>query len=129
MNNRGQVLTIFVLLLPIISLLFVLAVDISNLVINKLEIDNINHILVDYALDEIEESNLEDLINNLAYLNDPLIETNIELNNQEINIILTKELKGIITKQKIYHLKSDFLGYFDNDKKIIKRIKGDNNES
>ena len=124
MNNRGQVLTFFVLMFPIFVILLILTIDVSNLIINKLEIDNINRILVDYALDKKEESNLEELVINLANINDSNIEVNIINENNKINIKLEKEIKGIISKQNIYNLKSSFQGYIDNEKKIIKRIEG-----
>ncbi len=125
MNNRGQVLTFFVLLLPIFVILLILTIDVSNLIINRLEIDNINRILVDYALDKKEESNLEELVNYLANLNDSNLEISLTTEDNRINIILKKDIKGIISKKNIYDLKSHFIGYIDNDKKIIKRIKGD----
>lgn len=124
MNNRGQVLTFFVLMLPIFVVLLILTIDISNLIINKLEVDNINRILVDYALDKMEEDNLNELVTNISNLNDSDIEVNLSLEDNRINLILKKEVKGIISKQNIYNLKSNFLGYIDNEKKIIQRVKG-----
>ncbi len=129
MNNRGQVLTLFILMLPLFVILLVLTIDISDLIINKLEIDNINKILIDYSLDNKNESNMEELVTNLANLNDDKLEIDLNINNDTIDIVLNKQVKGIITKQKIYDLKSHYKGYFENDNKIIKRIKGDNNES
>lgn len=128
MNRRGQVLTLFVLLLPIFVLVLILLIDISNLALNKLKIDNINKILVDYSLDKLGDANLENNIYKLANLNDDKLEVTINFDNNIININLSKELKGIITKTKIYDIKSHFEGYYDADKKIIKRIKGDENE-
>lgn len=128
MNNRGQVLTLFVLLLPIFILVLILIVDISNLALNKLEMDNINKILVDYSLDKLNESNLENSIKELGNINDDKLDIIINLENDTVNITLYKELKGIITKTKIYNIESNFKGYYEDDKKIIKRIKGDENE-
>lgn len=128
MNNRGQVLALFALMLPIITIILILTIDVSNLVINKLEIDNINKILVDYAIDKKEEPNLEELVNNIAHLNDSKLEVNINITDEKINIILSKKIIGIITKTKIYDIKSNYECYYENNKKVIKRIKGDKNE-
>ncbi len=128
MNNRGQVLTLFVLMLPIFVIILILTIDISNLIINKLEMDNVNRILMDYALDKQEENNLEILIKELADINDSKLEVNITNKEDKIDIILNKKIKGIISKKNIYDLKSHFIGYIKNDKKNIKRIKGDQNE-
>lgn len=128
MNNRGQVLSFFVLMLPIITIILILIIDISNLVINKLDIDNINRILLDYSLDNIDNPNVSNKLKDLALLNDDKLEIVINNENDKINITLSKELKGIIIKKNIYNIKSHFIGYLDNEKKIIKRIKGDGNE-
>jgi len=128
MNRRGQVAALFVLLIPIFVMLFIIAIDLSNLVVNKIKTDNINRILIDYALDKIEEENLEELLSQLSNKNDSEIEISILKENDVIKINLSKKVTGIITKRQIYNIKSNFIGYFDNDKKIIKRIKGDSNE-
>ena len=128
MNNRGQVLTMFVLMLPIFIVILILTIDVSNLIINRLEIDNVNRILVDYALTKKDESNLEGIVKELANKNDSKLEINLTIKDDKVNIILNKEIKGIISRKKIYDLESHFIGYFDSDKKIIKRIKGDSDE-
>lgn len=128
MNNRGQVSTLFVLVLPIFVLILILMIDISNLALNKLQTDNINRILIDYSLDELTNPNLENDIKDLASLNDDTLKIIINKEDDKVNITLFKELKGIITEKNIYNIKSNFTGYYDNEKKIIKRIKGDINE-
>ena len=128
MNNRGSVLVLFVLLLPIFMLLLVLSIDIANLVSNRLSLDNINHILVDYSLDNIDSISLLEDVSSLAIKNDKNIDINIVKYDDKINIVLNKNIKGIINKSDIYKLESNFIGYLDNDKKIIKRKVGDDNE-
>ena len=128
MNNRGSVLVLFVLLLPIFMLLLVLSIDIANLVSNRLSLDNINHILVDYSLDNIDSISLLEDVSSLAIKNDKNIDINIVKYDDKINIVLNKNIKGIINKSDIYKLESNFIGYIDNDKKIIKRKVGDDNE-
>ena len=123
-NNRGQVLTFFVLMLPLFVVLLILTIDISNLIINRLEIDNVNRIIIDYALDNKDEINLETLVKDLANINDSKLEVNLNIEEDKINIILNKEIKGIVSKNNIYDLSSHFEGYIENDKKIIKKIKG-----
>ena len=123
-NNRGQVLTFFVLMLPLFVVLLILTIDISNLIINRLEIDNVNRIIIDYALDNNDEINLETLVKDLANINDSKLEVNLNIEEDKINIILNKEIKGIVSKKNIYDLSSHFEGYIENDKKIIKKIKG-----
>jgi len=47
MNNKGQSLILFVLLFPIIFLILVLVYDIGNMILLKLELDNINKLVMD----------------------------------------------------------------------------------
>ena len=42
LNNKGQSLVMFVLLIPLLMLILVMVVDIGNMVNVKLELNNIN---------------------------------------------------------------------------------------
>ncbi len=58
MNNKGQTLVLFVLMLPIIIFIMLLVIDVSNMVITKQELNNINKMVLNYGLDIIEEENI-----------------------------------------------------------------------
>ena len=51
MNNKGQTLVLFVLILPIIVFIMLLVIDVSNMFITKQELNNINKIVLNYGLD------------------------------------------------------------------------------
>ena len=59
MNNRGQSLIAFVLIIPIIIFLIFMVYDIGRMVLLKEELDNINYLTIDYGLEQIESDNLE----------------------------------------------------------------------
>ena len=59
MNNKGQTLVLFVLILPIIIFIMLLVIDVSNMFITKQELNNINKIVLNYGLDIIEERNTQ----------------------------------------------------------------------
>ena len=67
MNNKGQVLVIFILFIPIFVLAFTLIVDIGNMYIEKRSITNNLKYAVEYSkknnvdVDEILNKNLDNI--------------------------------------------------------------------
>lgn len=91
MNNKGQVLVIFVIFIPIIILIFTLIVDIGNMYIEKRNINNNLKYAVEYS--NKNSTNIEEILNkNLD---------NIEINYNEEEIIVSKKYKGIFIKKDI----------------------------
>lgn len=124
LNNKGQVLVMFILLIPIFLLVLVLIVDISNLFIKKNELNNINYLVIDNILDkDINDLEIKDLI----LKNDKDIVINrISVNDDIVEISLEKEYNGIfshLVDKKIYNIESNYKGYKENNKKIIERVK------
>lgn len=124
LNNKGQVLVMFVLLIPIFLLVLVLIVDISNLFIKKNELNNVNYLVIDSILDK----EIEDLeIKNLILKNDKdIIINKISINDNVVEINLEKEYNGIFSHlvgKKIYNIESNYKGYKENNKKKIERVK------
>lgn len=124
LNNKGQVLVMFVLLIPIFLLMLVFVVDISNLYIKKDGLNNINYLVIDSILDK----GIDDLeIKNLILKNDKDININyININDDVVEISLEKEYNGIFSHlvgKKIYNIESNYKGYKENNKKIIERVK------
>ena len=91
MNNRGQTLALFVIIIPLILLLFVYIVDIGNLYLEKRKINN----TLEYALEyKKENKNVEEYINKNIDDVDEIIILDDE-------IIIKKNKKGIM---KDYYL-------------------------
>ena len=122
MNNKGQTLVLFVLILPIIVFIMLLVIDVSNMFITKQELNNINKIVLNYGLDIIEEENIENKLEDMINKNISTNEHTIKIDDGTIEIDLKKEIKGIITKKKIYEVKSTYKGYIEEDKKVINRV-------
>ena len=123
-NNKGQVLVMFVLLIPIFLLVLVLVVDISNLFIKKNELNNINYLVIDNVLDnELSDLGIKDLI----IKNDKdIIINSVSINDNIVEISLEKEYNGIfshLVNKDIYTIESNYKGYKENNKKIIERVK------
>lgn len=122
MNNKGQTLVLFVLILPIIVFIMLLVIDVSNMFITKQELNNINKIVLNYGLDIIEEENIDSKLEELINKNVLNNEHTIRIDNGIIEVEIKKNIQGIVTKKKIYEVKSVYKGYIKEDKKIISRV-------
>ena len=126
-NNKGQSLVLFVLIIPLLLLLFVLAYDIGNMVLQRRTLDNINQIAINYGLSHMDNDSLEDKIKEIINKNDnKIIVINYKVIDNTIYLKTEKSYKGIflgLLKTKISKVESSYKGYFDKEKKIIERNK------
>lgn len=125
MNSKGQSLISFVLIIPIILMILFMVYDIGNMVLLREKLDNINYITIDYGLDKLEDNDLANKINEMIKKNkDDIDIINISISDGKINIILEDRLDNklsLINKFKFFNVKSSYIGYIENDKKIIRR--------
>ncbi len=125
MNNKGQSLVTFVLILPIILLILFTVYDIGNMVLLKNELDNINYIAINYGLDKLDDNNLEEKLNDIIVKNKEDIDNiQILIENNEINILLEDRITNklsLIKKINAFNAKSNLVGYIQDEKKIIKK--------
>lgn len=126
LNNKGQSLVMFVIIIPIFMLVFTLVYDVGTAIYEKNRLSNTSYMVVDYALDNINsinENEMVDLIqkniNNLNYIF-------VDVNSDRIEVVLSKNIKGIIGRMFGFNLieaNSHYEGSLVNDEKIIERIK------
>ena len=91
MNNKGQVLVTFIILLPIFLLVLMFIVDIGLFSIEKRKVSNNTYDALVYYLEYLdEEKTLELLESNLED-----IKVNIKEEDNYINITTSKEYNGI----------------------------------
>lgn len=93
MNNKGQVLVIFVILLPILFMVLSFVVDIGLFSIEKRKISNNTYDAVEYYLESNDKGNTINLLNN--NLDDINIKINETLDYVEITVI--KKYKSLYT--------------------------------
>lgn len=127
LNNHGQSLVSFVLVIPIFLFIFILAVDVGNMYLTRRMLDNINYIAIDYAIDHINDESLSENMSLIINNNDDKIEINDFLvNDNKIYINTSKDYNGIFIgfiKNKMNIVKSSYVGYMADDKKVIERNK------
>ena len=126
LNNKGQSLVLFIVVLPILLLILVLVIDIGRIIVLKQELDNINKITLDYGLDNLEIDNLNDKMVEIIKLNNNEIDDiNINLENNKLYIELNIDMGGMLSELvdiTIFDIKSSYVGYVEDNKKIIERI-------
>lgn len=121
MNNKGQSLVSFILLIPIILLILFMVYDIGNMVLLKIELNNINYLVIDYGLDKIDDSDIDNKLKEMINKNKSDID-NIEINiaSDKINITLEDKLNSNISLIKnVVKIKSSYVGSIENGKKKI----------
>lgn len=123
LNNKGQSLVMFVVILPVIIMILMMVVDIGKMVNLKSELDNINYIAISYGLDNISDDDIQDKIRKLVYKNKLGIdEVKIEIDNDEIDITLVDGVDLILLKESnILRVRSSYRGIISDEKKIIER--------
>lgn len=126
LNNRGQSLVMFVLVIPILLMILILVLDIGRMYLERRELDNINYIALDYAIERINEENINDKIVEIIKKNDQeiiIIENSIV--NNKIYLRTEKEYDGYFLgfiSKKLITIKSVYVGYQIENKKYIERV-------
>lgn len=121
MNNKGQVLIIFVIILPILLMILTLVIDLGFLYIEKRNINNSVYDAVEYYLNNLNDVNINNKIRELLNKNIKDIKNiDIKSNDEYVLITVTKDRKSIysITLQE-HELSITYKG-IKLDKKIIK---------
>ena len=117
MNNKGQTLVIFIIVLPLIILAMAFIVDTGLMVINKSKLDSTSKVIIDKYYDYEGDIDLvvrEYLDNNDINYQSYKIERN---NNFKIEIKSTIDsIFGKVIGLKEYEIESNVVGYKENDK-------------
>ena len=96
MNNKGQVLVMFLILLPFVLVLFFYVIDKCYLLYQQNSQKNIGEIVCSYALDNSKNN---DNVKQLALENDSKLEKiKISRSDDQVIITLGKEINSIFGK-------------------------------
>lgn len=127
MNRKGQVLVMFIILLPIFFIIMTLLIDIGNLILTNNEINDVSYIVLEHCLDHLDEEDIIDTSKELLKLNNK--ELNIEsfkIENNKVYLNVSYQVKGIISNIiniKLFDINNKYEAYIKDGKKIIERIK------
>ncbi len=126
MNNKGQSLILFVLIIPILLGILALTIDLGNALVTKNSLDNITELVLNYCLEKNNEEyklNDSDIIQ-LMNLNTKKEISSVQIENDTITIKSETNIKGIYTNIFSipgFKVVSKYKGYIENNKKIIKK--------
>ena len=123
MNNKGQSLVTFVLMLPIIILIVLVLYDIGNMVILKNELRNISYIALDYGITKFDSDSVVEDMEALILKNksdiDHVFVTRTD--DGKIHVSLYDSINTKISFSNVFKIRLSYVGYTENDKKIIER--------
>lgn len=125
LNNKGQTLVMFIILLPILLFVLTLVYDVGNAIYEKDKLSNTNYMVVEYALRNslVSEDELVELINKN---DDDISDITIMMIDNSVTIALTKDIKGVFGKMFGFNLtsvRSEYRGNIIQGDKKIERIK------
>jgi len=116
MNNKGQVLVLFVIILPVILILATYMIDSGYIVSEKSKIDDINEIVLKRALtNDLSTSEIKDLIDKNdkdIYIVDVNYDDGIRLHLQKI----IEPIFGKIVGYQQYEINSNLKATYVNGK-------------
>lgn len=127
MNNKGQTLALFVIILPVIVLLLILVYDVGRMTLLKNELDNINYLTINYGLDKVESIDENALIEIIKKNKNNIDNIDVKIINNKIVINLDDNISNsfkLLSDVNIFNVKSSYYGYLNEEgKKIIERDK------
>ena len=117
-KNSGQVLILFILILPILFMILGLVIDVGLSYLEKRKVDNVINEAIYYALND--DNNVLDNTRKYIQKNiDNIDNLNVSLNDNIVEIKLSKRHKSLfvnILKKNDNLITANWFGYKDNDK-------------
>ena len=93
LNNKGQALVMFVVIIPIFLLIITLVYDMAGIIYEKNRLSNVAYMTVDYGLDNIEEVKESELIELITKNIDNPNYISVSIDSEQIEVKITKEIK------------------------------------
>ena len=122
MDSKGQTLVIFVLILPILLLLFALIWEVGNLGLTTNKYETEIKDTIEYGLNHLDDENLEEVLTNLLKANlDGDI--SVEINNQVIKVNVKQKYDALFNNllNNRFDIDLTYNGYIENNKFIIQK--------
>lgn len=127
LNNKGQTLVMFIVIIPILISIMVLVIDLGSAFAKKQELNNVNKLVIEYGLDNLDQENLEsDLTSYITMNAKDLSNVKVTVENNTINVTTKAYIDGIISKALNidgFEIVSEYHGYLSGEEKRIERVK------
>ena len=103
-NNKGQSLVMFILIIPIFLLILTLVYDVGNAIYEKDRLSNTNYLTIEYGLNNIDTVTENDLKNLIEQNTSNLKYIYVTIEENQIEIKMEKDAKSIIGKMFNFNL-------------------------
>ena len=116
MDNKGQTLVIFIIILPLIILAMAFIVDTGIMIINKSKLDSTSKVIIDKYYDYEGDINL--VVKEYLDNNDINYESYKVIREDNFRIEIKSKIDSIFGKViglKEYEIESNIVGYKEND--------------
>lgn len=127
LNNKGQTLVMFIVIIPILISIMVLVIDLGSAFTKKQELNNVNKLVIEYGLDNLDQENLEsDLTSYITMNAKDLSNVKVTVESNTINVTTKAYIDGIISKALNidgFEIVSTYQGYLSGEEKRIERVK------
>ena len=124
-NNKGQSLVMFVLIIPIFLLILTLVYDVGNAIYEKDRLSNTNYLTIEYGLNNIDTVTENDLKNLIEQNTSNLKYIYVTIEENQIEIKMEKDAKSIIGKMFNFNLVkiiSHYKGKIINNQTELERL-------
>lgn len=126
LNNKGQSLVMFIVIIPILIIILTFVYDIGTAIYEKNSLSNTNYMVIDYGLSNIDKVSENDLIDLILKNSKGVNNVSVIIDDKIIDIKISKNFKGIFGKiinTNLTQIVSEYKGELIDDKKKIERIK------
>lgn len=129
MNKKGQVLLVFILLIPVFLILLALVVDVGLLYKEKKHLDSSLKAATKYGLKHITDASVKEKVETLILENvGDTSEINVVIEDDAITTSIKENYNGIfkmLFKNNIYEIEISYYGYMDdNNKEVLTKNRG-----
>ena len=124
-NSKGQVLVLFVILLPILIMVLALVVDLGLLYVNDKQIESSMREVVQYALKNQDDVEILQKVTELLNKNiDDIDDIDIKKEENYFQLTVKKQYEGLFKgffSTNIYQITNHYYGYINEGQLIINK--------
>ena len=117
LNNKGQSLVLFVLLLPLLLFVGIIVIDCGRVMVEKKELDIVSEMVVRYGASNIDSDNVENKIVSLYDLNIDDGDISVDVGDDYVSIVSSRYVEGIFTNiidVQGFRVESRYSAFIDN---------------
>lgn len=125
LNNKGQSLVMFIIMIPLIIILLALVYDFGNIIYQKERLDNTAYMAISYGLNNIDSISENDIVSLIRKNSDDANYIDVKINDNIINIIIKKDVKTVFNNFNLDFdtIISEYRGEIIGSEKRIERMK------